>query len=231
MRRVRKPFVLMNCGMSLDGKISSVGGDSSISCEEELVELHKLRCSFDCILIGIGTLLKDDPLLTVRRVPCENRPKRVIVDTRLRFPTNARMLSSEGEIIVLAGSRYPEEKYSLLEEMGVKVITCREVDGRVDLRDGLVKLSRIGIESILLEGGGELNWSMLSSGLVDEVRVSIAPVILGGRGAKTLVEGDGFAEVSKGIELDLIEYKRVGRDLVLRYRVLRPRDEYLEVTG
>lgn len=222
--------VIMNGAMTVDGKIATASGDSKISSKEDLVRVHKLRANVDAIVVGISTILADDPQLTVRLVKGKN-PTRVIVDSRGRIPIDSQIMRMASKIktIVAVTDQAPEEKIHKLEDMGAQVLVISEgkkgqnaaVPHGVNLKALFRRLEKMGLRRILVEGGGELNWSLLRLGLVDELTVTIAPKIAGGRLATTLVEGDGFDEIAQGIRLKLskIERKKTG-ELLLRYRLL-----------
>lgn len=215
-----RPYVLLNAAMTLDGKIATQSGDSKISSEEDLTWLHHLRADVDALVVGIETVLADDPKLTVYRVKGRN-PDRVILDSAARTPTEAKVFSaSAGRTIVVVTESAPKTKVDALLHAGAEVIVAGSGD-RVDLRLLMNKLSGIGIRRVLVEGGGNVNWSLLELGLVDEIRVAVAPVIVGGRDAITLVEGKGFDKVRDGIKLVLQRIEQYGEDLVLTYRPAR----------
>ncbi len=179
-----------------------------------------MRASVDGIMVGMRTLLRDNPKLTVRSAK-DRRPYRIIVDSNAQTPLTSYVVRTAREIptIVAVTSRAPKNRIEILERRGVKVFVCGE--GRlVSVKILLQILRKLGIRKILLEGGGALNWSMLSSGLVDEVSVAITPRILGGEKAVTLVEGKGSPLVSDGVNLKLISTAKYGPDLVVRYKVL-----------
>ncbi len=210
------PFVVLNAAMTVDGKISSVGGDSNISCESDLDRVHKLRAEMDAIMVGIGTIFSDDSELTVRRVSGEN-PLRIVVDSEGRTPTDSKVLDDLAPTLIAVSQRADESNVQDLRSEGVEVITVGEE--RVDLESLLERLGEKGIDDVLLEGGAELNWSMLNNGLVDKVILSIHPCIVGGEEAKTLVDGSGSKNVSNGISLELLRTERIDEDLLLYYKV------------
>lgn len=219
--------VILNSAMTVDGKISTSNGDSKISSREDLVRVHKLRASVDAIVVGISTILADDPRLTVRLVK-GNNPVRVVVDSRGRIPIDSQIMRTASRVmtIIAVTDQAPEEKILKLREMGAQVLVISEgkkgqsaaVPHGVNLKLLFRKLEKMGMEKILVEGGGELNWSLLHLWLVDEMTITIAPKIAGGRLATTLVEGDGFDEIAQSIKLQLkkVERKKNG-ELVLRY--------------
>jgi 2,5-diamino-6-(ribosylamino)-4(3H)-pyrimidinone 5'-phosphate reductase len=211
-----RPYVILNAAMTLDGKIATVAGDSRISCEEDLDRIHKLRASVDAVMVGLGTVLADDPSLTVRRARGKN-PLRVVVDSLGKTPTNAKVLDGSARTVIAVTNRAPRRNVERLRRKGAQVIA---VGGKeVDLRKLLEKLHELGVRKLLLEGGSTLNWGMLKQGLVDEVRVAVAPYMAGGANARTLVGGLGFTKISKSVPLKLISVDRVGEDLLLIYRV------------
>lgn len=214
---MKRPYVILNAAMTLDGKIATVAGDSKISCKEDLDRLHRLRAEADAIMVGVGTVLADDPSLTVRRVHGRN-PIRVVIDGEAKTPPNARVMDRSAETIVAVSRIAKREKLEKLRAAGAEVIL--ESKNKVNLRRLLEELRSRGVRKLLLEGGSGLNWEMLRRGLVDEVRVAVAPRIVGGAKAKSLVGGVGFAKVLKGVKLKLSKVGRVGSDLLLIYRVV-----------
>ena len=215
--------------MTVDGKIATSSGDSKISSREDLVRVHKLRASVDAIVVGISTILADNPRLTVRLVKGKN-PARVIVDSRGRTPLDSQIMRTAFKVktIVAVTDKAPEEKLMELRDMGAEVLVISEgkkgrsaaVPHGVNLKLLFRKLENMGLKKILVEGGGELNWSLLHLWLVDELTITVAPKIAGGRLATTLVEGDGFDEIAQSISLQLkkIERKK-GGELVLYYKL------------
>jgi len=220
---LKKPYVILNSAMSLDGKIATRGGDSAFSDEEDWKRVHKLRSQVDAIMVGINTILLDDSKLTSKK---GRSPIRVVVDSKARTPPNARVITVRPEIetIIAITSRAPPEKIANLQRKGAKIIVCGDGE-KVDLEILMEKLYERGVRNLLLEGGGNLNWGMLSKGLVDEIRIAISPVIVGGEKATTLVEGEGYAKVSEGVKLEQVNCEQVGKCIVLTYKVLNTRRE------
>ncbi len=218
--RDSRPYVVLNSAMSLDGKIATSRGESRLSSPEDLKRVHRLRAAVDGIMVGLGTLLADDPKLTVKVARGRN-PQRIIVDSRARTPLDAYVIKSATQTptIIAVTSRASKRRIRRLERAGAVVLTCGR-GPRVSLSLLLRRLRAMGIEKILLEGGGTLSWNMLSQGLVDEVSVAISPRILGGTDALTLAEGEGVARVKDAVRLRLMSVQEYGRDLVVRYRVL-----------
>ena len=218
--RNSRPYVILNAAMSLDGKIATYTGDSRMSSPADLRRVHRLRASVDGIMVGMRTLLRDNPKLTVKSAR-GRKPYRIIVDSNAQTPLTSYVVRTAKEIptIVAVASRAPKNRIEILEQTGVKVFVCGK--GRlVSVKILLRKLRRLGIRKILLEGGGALNWSMLSNGLVDDVSVAITPRILGGEKAVTLVDGKGSPLVRDGVKLKLLNTAKYDPDLVVRYKVL-----------
>jgi 2,5-diamino-6-(ribosylamino)-4(3H)-pyrimidinone 5'-phosphate reductase len=212
-----RPYVILNAAMTLDGKIATTTGDSKISCKEDLNRVHMLRAEVDAVMVGVGTVLADDPSLTVRRVHGKN-PIRVVIDREARTPPDARVMDSSAETIVAVSKMAKREKLERLRAAGAEVVLGEK--NEVDLRKLLEELRSRGVRKLLLEGGSKLNWEMIRRGLVDEVQVAVAPCIVGGEKAKSLVGGAGFAKVREGVKLKLSRVGRVGSDLLLIYRVV-----------
>jgi 2,5-diamino-6-(ribosylamino)-4(3H)-pyrimidinone 5'-phosphate reductase len=215
-----RPFVILNAAISLDGKIATFTGDSRMSSPADMRRVHRLRASVDAIMVGLRTLLRDDPKLTVRFLKSRT-PYRIIVDSRALSPLSSYVVRTAREIptIIAVTSKAPPKRIEALKKKGVKVITCGS-GPLVSLRVLLRRLRKLGIRRLLLEGGGTLNWSMLRNRLVDEISVAVTPRILGGSEATSLVEGTGNALVRDGVQLKLLSYGRYGPDLVVRYKVL-----------
>jgi len=215
-----RPYVILNAAMSLDGKIATYTGDSRMSSPADLKRVHRLRASVDGIMVGMRTLLRDNPKLTVKSAK-GRKPQRIIVDSDAQTPLTSYVVKTARDIptIIAVTSRAPKNRIEILEQTGVKVFVCGK-GPLVSVKILLRTLGRLGIRKILLEGGGALNWSMLRSGLVDDVSIAITPRILGGEKAVTLVEGKGTPVVRDGVKLKLLNTAKYGPDLVVRYKVL-----------
>ena len=190
--------------MSIDGKISTRKNDSAISSKLDLVRVHKLRSTVDGIMIGISTVLEDDPMLNVRySTTGMKNPTRIIVDSKARIPLNSRIIDSSSKIqtIIAVTHNASSRKIKKIQKKGAQVLVYG--NGKVNLRNLFQQLEKMGLKKIIVEGGGEINWSVLKLGLVNELVVTISPVIIGGRDAKTLVEGKGFTNISDGIKMKL----------------------------
>ena len=215
-----RPYVILNAAISLDGKIATFTGDSRMSSPADMRRVHRLRASVEAIMIGLRTLLRDDPKLTVKFLR-GRKPHRVIVDSDALSPLRSYVVRTATEIptIIAVTSRASKKRIRSLEDKGVIVLVCGK-GPLVSLRLLLKRLTAFKIRRILLEGGGTLNWSMLSNGLVDEISVAITPRILGGADAVSLVEGKGTALVEDAVKLRLQSMAKYGPDLVVRYKLL-----------
>lgn len=217
-----RPYVILNAAMTLDGKIATSSGDSKISSGKDLERVHRLRSKVDAVLVGINTVLADDPMLTARGVNGRKRsPVRVVVDSRARINLNSRMMRSCDRVPTVIASSAQASRAKLEKMMAYGAVPVVLGKKRVDVARLLSFLKKYcGISKLLVEGGGEINWSMLSKGLVDEVIVTVAPRMVGGRRAITLVEGGGFAKIGGGVKLKLNRVRKNGNELVLFYRVI-----------
>jgi 2,5-diamino-6-(ribosylamino)-4(3H)-pyrimidinone 5'-phosphate reductase len=207
--------------MTIDGKIATNIGDSTISSKQDLRRLHRLRSSVDAIIIGISTVIVDNPRLTVRLVKRHGTtPVRIIVDSIGRIPLDSKILKSASKIntIVAVTKRASDERIDKIKNAGAIVIVAGTKT--VDLKELFFILKKMGFNKILVEGGGELNWSILQLRIVNELMVTVAPIIIGGRTATTLVEGDGYERISDGIKMELIKVSRQNNgEVVLYYKL------------
>lgn len=208
----KRPFVVMKTAMTLDGKIAAHTGDSKwVSSEASRQMVQRMRNSLTGIMAGIGTVLADDPQLTCRLAGGRD-PIRIIIDSHLTIPLDAKVLKDENYVIA-ATENCDLQKCG---KLGERVLITRAKDDRVDLDHLMELLGERGIDSILLEGGGGLNEGALRAGIVDRVVTFIAPKLIGGKDAKTPVEGRGFAAMSQAIQLENVEIARIGEDLLVQ---------------
>jgi 2,5-diamino-6-(ribosylamino)-4(3H)-pyrimidinone 5'-phosphate reductase len=201
--------IVINAAMTADGKIATRKGNSAISSNADLRRVHQLRNSADAIMVGISTVLTDDPQLTVRFGTAGSKPPaRVVVDSTGRIPSSSKLLKKANEIntIVATSKRITIDNIHRIESTGEKVLVAGR--NKVELRRVFRILKKMGYKRILVEGGGELNWSVLKLGIVDELIITISPRIIGGRSATTLVEGEGCNLISEGMPLKLRDVKR-----------------------
>jgi diaminohydroxyphosphoribosylaminopyrimidine deaminase/5-amino-6-(5-phosphoribosylamino)uracil reductase len=222
--RTTRPLVLLKSALSLDGRVATAGGDSRwISGEASRALAHGWRAESDAVCVGIGTALADDPLLTAREVADAadvRQPTRVVFDSRARLPLSSRLARSidVAPLIVVVSAAAAPESTVALEEAGVEVIVC-DGDAPARVSAALAELGRRGITSLLLEGGPTLAGSFLDAGAVDELRLFIAPIVLGGTGAKPLAEGRGAAMIAEATPALAMEWERSGEDLLVRARL------------
>lgn len=214
------PYVAMKYAMTMDGKIAAYTGQSKwITGEEARAFVQKLRHRYTGIMAGAGTVLADDPRLTCR-IPGARQPVRIICDTRLRIPSDANVVETAKEIpTILAICQADPDRIRPFEEKGCQVLTLPEEDGHVDLRALMRELGKRQIDSILLEGGGTLNWSALKSGIVQKVYCFTAPKLFGGIDAGTPVEGRGVASPGEAFPLTHLKVTQVGEDLLIEGEV------------
>ena len=214
------PLVTVKFAQTLDGRIATATGDSQwISSAESQRLAHKLRATNDAIMVGIGTVLADDPHLTARLVKGRN-PSRIILDSRLRIPLDSKIVRSQGAAptIIATTSRADKEKLSRLREMGIEVLVTQEDEaGEIDLCHLLRTLGKRGISSVLVEGGAEVITSLLRRNLADKLVIIIAPKIMG-KGIEAVGELN-IADVNQTLKLTFAKTYRMGEDLIIEARV------------
>ncbi len=217
----KTPYVIMKYAMTADGKIACYTGDSRwITNEKSRLDTHFLRKRCASIMVGIGTVLADNPMLNCRTENPSN-PTRIVCDSNLRIPTDCKLVQTAKEIpLIVATVSEDIQKIKQLEQMGVTVLKTTAENSRVNLKELMKKLGEMKIDSLILEGGSELNYSALKSGIVSEVQVYIGNKIFGGAGAKTAVGGTGIAKVAEAVELSVPEAEVLDGDVKLTYRVL-----------
>lgn len=211
-----KPFVLYKAAMSLDGKIACYTGKSQwISSEAAREEVQVLRGTYSAIMVGAGTVLQDNPRLTCR-VEGLLDPVRIIVDGMLSIPLEATVVNEEGRTIILTTSDSPLEKREALEAKGVELILAdSDEKGSVNLESAMTGLALKGVDSILLEGGATTAASAFEAKIIDKLRVYMAPMIIGGQEAPSLVGGKGAASIPEAVKLKDFRTECSGKDLVL----------------
>lgn len=212
----KKPYVVLKAAMSLDGKIATKTGESKwISCEESRLQVHELRNKLSGIMVGINTVITDNPELTCR-TQNGNDPVRIIVDSSLRIPLDSKVLKNkDGKTMIATTKKADLKKMQALLEDNIKVLIIKEKNGRVDLNDLMIKLGKLNIDSILLEGGATLNYCSLEEKIVDKVMMYIAPKIIGGEKSKTPIDGNGINKLTDAFRLRNINTSIVGEDILL----------------
>ncbi len=222
-----RPFVFINAAMSADGKIATVERrQTRISGERDFDRVDSLRAESDAIMVGVGTILADDPSLTVksekrrekrRRARKAENPLRIVVDNRARTPVDAEILvKGEGKRMIAVSKQAIVEDVERLGEKA-EILICGEEE--VNLRNLLYLLWQRGVSRLMVEGGATLNWSLISQGLVDELYIYVGNMIIGGENAPTLVDGKGFTLDEKMVRLELLSAKRMDEGVLLRWRV------------
>jgi len=213
------PFVGVKVAMSLDGKIATKTGESHwITGEKARQFVHRMRDHSDVIMVGIETVLKDNPRLTTRFEGGGGRdPVRVVVDSTARLPLDAKVVesSSTAPTILAVTEEAPEDKCRALGERGVEVLHLPARKGRVDLHALLKKLAEKELSTILVEGGGTLNYSLLEDSLIDKLYIFIAPLLIGGKNSPTPFSGAGIDDLSRAWSVEDIEMKQFDRDMLL----------------
>ena len=218
----KKPYVVMKYAMTMDGKIAAYTGESKwVTGEAARIHVQEQRLKYTGIMVGVGTVLADDPMLTCRLENSRN-PVRIICDSHLRTPLTSKIVRTAETIpTILASSSKDQQKIKNYEELGCQVLYVPEKNGHIDLNRLMELLGAAKIDSILLEGGGSLNWSALESGIVQKVQTYIAPKLFGGEEAKTPVEGKGFPDPASAVLLKNSEIIRLGDDFLIESEVKR----------
>ena len=218
----KKPYVVMKYAMTMDGKIAAYTGESKwVTGEAARIHVQEQRLKYTGLMVGVGPVLADDPMLTCRLENSRN-PVRIICDSHLRTPLTSKIVRTAKTIpTILASSSKDQQKIKNYEEMGCQVLYVPEKNGHIDLNRLMEILGATKIDSILLEGGGSLNWSALESGIVQKVQTYIAPKLFGGEEAKTPVEGKGFPDPASAVLLKNSEMIRLGDDFLIESEVKR----------
>ncbi|MFB5618670.1 MAG: 2,5-diamino-6-(ribosylamino)-4(3H)-pyrimidinone 5'-phosphate reductase [Candidatus Nitrosomaritimum aestuariumsis] len=211
-----RPKIILSAAISIDGKLATTTGDSKLSSKKDLIRLHKLRSKVDAILIGKNTVKKDDPLLTVRYSKGKN-PTRIILDSLGTISSNSKILQTSSEIktIIAVCKKITKKNLEKLEKFPIDVMVLGEY--QVNVKSLLQNLGRRKIKTVLLEGGGSINWEFIKNNLVDELFITITPYILGGTDSISLVQGKGFDTILKSTKLRLKSVRRIQNDVVLHY--------------
>ena len=218
--QAKRPYVVIKYAMTMDGKIATRTGDSRwITGEAARQRVHQDRHRYSAIMAGVGTVLADDPLLTCRMEGGKN-PVRVICDSHLRTPPDSRIVRTAREVpTILAAAAPPPERRKALEDAGCQVWDLPGPEGRVDLNALMDRLGAQDIDSVLLEGGGALNWAALHSGIVQKVQTYIAPKLFGGTAAKSPIAGLGVETPAQAVRLVRTTVTQIGEDFLLESEV------------
>ena len=213
------PFVLMKTAMTLDGKISTYSGDSKwISGEKSREVVHEIRHRYSAVMVGIGTAIVDNPSLTARRKNQKSKqPIRIIVDSHGKILLDSKIVltAKKYKTILVTTSQISIKKENKIKEKGIEIIKTSTKNNHVNLKELIKILGEKGIDSVLIEGGGTLNFSALEEGIVDKIMTFISPKIVGGITAKTSVDGKGFPFISSAINIKNLKVNVLGEDILL----------------
>lgn len=226
--KTKTPYVVMKYAMTLDGKISTKTGESKwITGKEAREEVQHMRHRYMGIMVGIGTVLADDPMLNVR-VKDKKSPIRIICDSKLRIKEDSQIVKTafnQRTIVVYADSQKTQEKLERLHSLGVETLYCPDESNQIDLKKLMIYLGNEGIDSILLEGGGTLNESAIRAGIVKEVQAFIAPKLFGGKNGKTPIEGIGVNLPAEAVRLKYTDICQVGEDIKITCKLYEKEGE------
>lgn len=217
----KQPYIIMKTAMTLDGKIASRTGDSRwVSNEYSRARVHELRNELMAIMLGVDTVIADDPMLTTRLNNNKKgrNPIRIVVDSQARIPLDSKILNTSAEaktIVAVTAAAANKNKVDKINALGNEVLIIEEKDGRVDLNHLMQVLGEKGIDGILLEGGATLNYAALESQIIDEVHAYIAPKIIGGSEAKTPVGGEGIEKMSDAVNLQNVRFENIADDILI----------------
>ena len=220
--RTGRPLVTYKAAMSLDGRVASPTGDSRwISSVESRELVHRWRAECDAVAIGIGTALADDPLLTARIEGAASQPTRVVFDSGARLPIGAALVGSidEAPLIVICAPEAPSAKRDALEAAGAEMIVAPGRTDRDRLEAGLAELGRRDMQDLLVEGGPTFAGALFDAGEVDEMRLFIAPVLVGAAQARAVLEGEGAVRIADGVRPLVTTFDQVGEDMLVRARL------------
>lgn len=219
--KTKRPFTVMKYAMTADGKIAAYTGKSQwVTGEEARKHVHSLRGRYSAIMAGVGTVIADDPMLTCR-LPGGRDPVRIICDTNLRTPVASRIVTTAKQTATIIATCCSDTKrHALYEEHGCQILVTNEKNGHTDLNQLMEMLGQQQIDSVLLEGGGTLNWAALESGIVQKVCAYIAPKLFGGQSAKTPVEGIGVTSPDNAFLLKNTSFTQIGEDFLLESEVV-----------
>lgn len=217
---MKRPYVIINCAMSADGKIASpTGHQLRISNEEDIKRMYNLRNSNDAILVGVGTILSDNPKLTVKEQYVDNpkNPIRIILDTHCRTKPNAYAVDDNAKTLVFANGEC-DRKYG----DNVEIIQCGiDSEGLLNLEEMLEKLSNYEIKKLMVEGGSTIIWNFLKHGFVDDLFVYIGPMIIGGKYTPSMADGEGIIGDDDTVNLEVVDVNKLGNGILVYYRLIK----------
>ena len=211
-----RPHVILSAAISIDGKIATRLGDSKLSSKKDRIRIHKLRSKVDAILVGKNTVHRDDPLLTVRYVKGKN-PTRIILDSKGTIPLDSKILQTCDKVptIIAVSKKISNQNLKKLKKYPIEIIISGE--NSINIKSLLNNLRKRKIKTILVEGGGTVNWEFIQNNLFDEIMITVTPFIIGGTDAISFVQGKGFDKIIKSPRLRLNTIKKLENYLVLHY--------------
>lgn len=215
------PFVAMKFAMTLDGKIATCAGISKwITGSKARAHSHYLRSIYGAILVGVNTVISDDPLLNCR-LKNGRDPIRIICDTNLRIPLSSKIVkTAKNQLTYIACSSNNEQKINELKKNGVHILNLQKDKGKISIKSLIETIYKLGVDSVLVEGGAEINYSFLDKNFINAVYAYIAPSIVGGKNAKTPIEGKGIINLNDALKLKNEAIKFLGEDILLEYRTI-----------
>ncbi len=209
---MKRPYVFINCAMSLDGKIASKEGNQiRISCDEDIKRMYKLRNDSDAVLVGINSVLNDDPKLTVKEkyVKKPDQPIRIVLDTHCKTPIDVLIVNNKAKTLIVTGEKckksYPDN---------VEIVKCKTNKNQIDLNDFLEKIYEKGIRTLMVEGGSSVITSFISEKLVDDIYVYVGSMIISGKDTPSLI-----SYLDSNISLKLVDSKKIGSGILLHYKI------------
>jgi diaminohydroxyphosphoribosylaminopyrimidine deaminase / 5-amino-6-(5-phosphoribosylamino)uracil reductase len=220
--RTGRPWVLFKSAMTLDGKVATRTGDSKwISSEHSRAIAHRWRAQVDAVAVGVGTALADDPQLTARLPDVPRQPRRVVFDSTGRTPLDSQLVRAAPDppLTVVVSRAAPRASTDALEMAGAEIIVATGQNEPARVRSALDQLGELGVTAVLLEGGPHLAGAFLDAGEIDEVRLFLAPLLLGGRTARDPLEGEGVEAINDAIRALTLSCDRVGEDLLVSARL------------
>lgn len=225
-----RPYVVINAAMSADGKLSTrERRQVKISGTQDFTRVDRLKAGCDAVMVGIGTVLADDPSLTVKSEDCrrirkergtDEHPLRIVVDSRARTPPSASILNKgPGKRVVAVSGQADEARVAGLRKLATVIVAGEK---EVDLRALLEELGAMGVQRLMVEGGGTLISGLVAAGLADEIYTYVGNIVIGGKDAPTLADGEGFVHEPDFYRLTLIESRRIDSGILLHWKADRP---------
>jgi diaminohydroxyphosphoribosylaminopyrimidine deaminase/5-amino-6-(5-phosphoribosylamino)uracil reductase len=216
----KNSYVVLKYAMTLDGKIATPTGDAKwISSEKSREWVHKFRTKFDGILVGVNTIIRDNPELSSHSKG--KNPIRIILDPELIIPINSKVIKDELPTVIIYSNKKDTQKIQQIMKQNKFLLYIKSKDGLIDFKKIIEELRRISIFSVLIEGGGLTSWTALKSGVVDEIVSFVSPKIIGGQNAITPVEGEGVKDISKAIKTKITHFEKIGEDILIVNKVIR----------